>query len=763
MVVTEVDIPEGAEWVLVRQSSGRWTAREGADILPAMRAVGRSLPRVEGVEKVTGRARYVDDLVFPSLLHAKTIRTTLPHSRFQVTLDPSFDWSRFTVVDARDIPGKNTIALIQDDQPCLAWEESQHAEEAVLLLAHEDREALEEAAAHVRIDAEPLPAVLTLDEAIAKQSRVFKRILIEKGDLDEGFRGAARVVEGTYRTGLQEQLYIENQGMIAVPGEDGSITVYGSMQCPYYVHKALKTLLALPPEKVRVVQTVTGGGFGGKEEYPSMVAAHAALLALKARRPVKLVYDRLEDIAATTKRHPSLVRIRSAVAADGTLLALDARIWMDGGAYMTLSPVVLSRGAIHAGGPYRWPHVRVEAISHMTNTPPNGAFRGFGAPQTLFAIENHMDRIAQELGIDPVALRRKNCLREGDSTITGQVLKGDVAAEEVLNEAVRRSGYEKKRKAFSRARGPVKKGIGLALYYHGAGFTGGGETYLASKVALEVTKDARVHVLAASTEIGQGTRTIFSQIVGEALGIPVEWVDVETPDTARVPDSGPTVASRTCMIIGGLIEKAARQVRQVLEAYGVTDGWSPKRFRALAKAYLEKVGPLKIVTQYETPREIVWNDETYKGDAYGAFAWAADVAEVEVDTVTGEVRCPRMTVVSEVGNVIHPVLAVGQIEGGTLQGVGWALFEQVVVRNGRYANAQLTNYIIPTSMDAPELDVKLLSRPYARGPFGAKGLGELPMDGPAPAIAAAMRHATGARFDELPILPESVLARLSKR
>ncbi len=728
-----------------------------------MRAVGRSLPRVEGVDKVTGRARYVDDLVFPSLLHAKTIRTTLPRCRFQVVLDPAFDWSRFTVVDARDIPGKNAIVLIEEDQPCLAREESQHAEEPVLLLAHEDREALEEAGAHVRIEAEPLAAVLTLDDAIAKGTRIFKRILIEKGNVEEGFHGAARVVEGTYRTGLQEQLYIENQGMIAVPGEDGSITVYGSMQCPYYVHKALKALLALPPERIRVIQTVTGGGFGGKEEYPSIIAAHAALLALKAQRPVKLVYDRLEDIAATTKRHPSIVKIRSAVAADGTLLALDAQVWMDGGAYMTLSPVVLSRGAIHSGGPYRWPHVRVEAICHATNTPPNGAFRGFGAPQTLFALENHMDRIAQELGIDPVALRRKNCLRDGDATITGQVLRQDVAAAEVLDEALARSQYEKKRKAFARAKGPVKRGIGVSLYYHGAGFTGGGETWLASKAAVEVAKDGRVHVLAASTEIGQGTRTVFSQIAAEALDLPIEWIVVDDPDTARVPDSGPTVASRTTMIIGGLVQKACRELRQVLEAHGGAGKWSPERFRALAKAYLKTVGPLKAVAQYETPKDIVWSDQTYKGDAYGAFAWGCNVAEVEVDAVTGEVRCPRMTVVSEVGNVIHPVLAVGQIEGGTLQGVGWALLEHIVMKDGRYANAQLTNYIVPTSVDAPEFDVKLLSKPYARGAFGAKGLGELPMDGPAPAIAAAMRHATGARFDELPILPETVLARLAKR
>ncbi len=728
-----------------------------------MRAVGRSLPRVEGAEKVTGRARYVDDLTFPALLHAKTIRTTLPRARVTASLDSAYDWSRFTVVDARDIPGKNIIALIDEDQPCLAAEESRHAEEALLLLAHEDREALEDAVGHIRLEEAPLPAVLTLDEAIAKQTRVFKHILIEKGSIEEAFRGAARVIEGTYRTGLQEQLYLENQGMIAVPGADGSMTVYGSLQCPYYVHKALKTLLGLPAEKVRVVQTTTGGGFGGKEDYPSMIAAHAALLARKAGRPVKLVYDRLEDIAATTKRHPSLVKIRSAVAADGTLLALDVRVWMDGGAYMTVSPVVLSRGAIHAGGPYRWPVSRVEAWSHETNTPPNGAFRGFGAPQTLFAIENHIDRIAEELRIDPVALRRKNCLRQGDTTITGQVLRDGVAAIEVLDEALSRSQYEKKRKAYAQAKGPVRRGIGLALYYHGAGFTGGGEGKLASKVAVELAKGGRVHVLAASTEIGQGTRTLFSQIVSDAMEIPIGHVEVEQPDTARVPDSGPTVASRTCMIVGGLVERAARELRQVLAAHGGPGKWSPARFRALGDAYLAKVGPLRVEAQYQTPKEIVWSDETYKGDAYGAFAWACNVAEVEVDSVTGEVRCPRMTVVAEVGNVIHPVSATGQIEGGTLQGVGWALLEQVIMKGGRYLNAQLTNYIVPTSVDAPTFDVKLLSHPYPRGPFGAKGLGELPMDGPAPAIAAAMRQATGTRFDEVPILPESVLARLESR
>ena len=693
-------------------------------------SVARNVARKEGAAKVDGRARYVDDLRFPGMLHGRTVRSPAPCGRLrEVRLGPRPDG--LVVVDHRDIRGQNVIALIEDDQPCLAVEEVRHAEEPVLLLAHADGEALLAVPAVVEIE----PGLPVYDPL--RSPRAFKEIAIRKGDAAAALAGAEIVVEGTYRTGHQEHVYIEPNGVIAVP-EEGGVTVYGSLQCPYYVQRALCRLLALPPQKVRIVQAETGGGFGGKEEYPSMIAGHAALLALKAGRPVKLVYDRVEDMVATTKRHPAIVRHRTGLTRDGRLVAMEIDVVMDGGAYCTLSPVVLSRGVLHASGPYRCDHVTITGRVVMTNTPPNGAFRGFGAPQTQFAVEAHMERIAERLQIDPVRLRDRNALRAGDTTATGQRLGRDASARLVLREAVRRADFRRKRAAY---RG-TGRAIGLSLFFHGAGFTGGGEVKLASQASLELTETG-VRILVASTEIGQGTRTMHAQIVADTLGLPYDRVEAAPVDTALVPDSGPTVASRTCMIVGKILQRCAEEMKRRLG-------------RLTPRQYLRRHGPLVITRSYQKPAEIEWDETLYRGDAYGAFAWACNVVELEVDPVTLEVRPLRLLAVAEIGKAIHPILAAGQIEGGSAQGLGWALGEEVVMKDGRMANAQLTNYLIPTTLDTPAIDVVLLERPYRHGPFGAKGVGELPIDGPAAAVANALRHA-GFDVRALPATPERLM------
>jgi CO/xanthine dehydrogenase Mo-binding subunit len=699
--------------------------------------VGQSVLRKDAAAKVAGAARYVDDLVFPGMLHARTIRTTIPCGRI-TGIRYDFDTAGFTVADWRDIPGLNAVHLIETDQPCLVNSEVRHAGEAVVLLAHEDRETL--LGANVELSYERAEPVLDPEQSTG----VHKQLRIEKGDLTRGFARAHHVIEGEYRTGHQEHIYIETNGFIAVPDPDGGITVHGSLQCPYYVQKSLMTLLDLPADKVRVIQAEPGGGFGGKEDYPSMIAGHAALLALKSRRPVKLIYDRAEDMWATTKRHPSIVRHRTGVTKDGRFTAMEIDVLLDGGAYVTLSPVVLSRGCIHAAGAYRCPNVRIDGRAVFTNTNPNGAFRGFGAPQTQFAMEVHVDRIAEALGMDPARLRARNVLRPGDTTATGQRLGDDCSAPHVLREAIRRSRWTRKRRVFA----GTNRGIGMALFLHGSGFTGAGETRLASRCSLETTPTG-VRILVASTEIGQGTRTMHAQIVADALGVPYESVDVATPDTAVVPDSGPTVASRTCMVVGRILERCAIELKERL------GGLSPA-------VYHQRHGHLLVTKQYEPPPGITWDEDSYAGDAYATYAWACDVAEVAYDPDTFEVINDRMTVVHEFGRPIHPVMAQGQIEGGTAQGVGYALIEQVVMKDGAMVNAQLTNYTIPTTLDTPRMDVVMLENPYLHGPFGAKGVGELPIDGPAPAIVNAMRH-MGLDVREIPAVPDVVMAAAAQR
>jgi CO/xanthine dehydrogenase Mo-binding subunit len=734
------------------------------------RIIGKAVPRKEGREKVTGQARYVDDISFPDMLYGATVRSATARGRVrEIYFEGDIPWSEFTIVTAKDIPGKNCISLLMDDQPCLASEYVNHPEEPIVLLAHADKYLLEEARRSVRIDVEPLPAIFTMEESLARkqiiwgQDNIFKSLLVEKGNVDEAWAAAEFIVQGEYETGAQEQLYIEPQGMIARANAAAGVTVWGSLQCPYYVHKALVALLALPNEKVRVVQTETGGGFGGKEEYPSMIAAHAALLAWKSGKPVKIIYDRAEDMAATTKRHPSRTRHRTAVTRDGKLLAMEIDFTLDGGAYETLSPVVLSRGTIHAGGPYNCPNVRIRSRAVATNSPPQGAFRGFGAPQSVFATERHLDRVAKAIGQEPDELRRRNFIHEGETLAVSQVVREKVDMGQLMDRAFELSDYNAKRKRFTaeNSRGHVRRGIGFASFLHGAGFTGSGEEYLASEVAAEATMDGLLRVMAASTEMGQGTNTIFAQIAAEALEIGTEQIEIVQPDTGLVPNSGPTVASRTAMIVGKLVETAAMEIRSKLIEGGCwKEPHETKNFAAACREYASTHGPLKSFIKYDHPHDLHWDDANYRGDAYGAYAWAVYVAEVAVDMRTAETRVEDFVAVQEVGKVINPVLAAGQIEGGVAQGIGFALYENVVWHVGRMVNGQMTNYIMPTSMDVPPIRVLFEEIPYGHGPAGAKGIGELPLDGTAPAIANAIAHATGADIIRIPVTPEVLMEML---
>jgi CO/xanthine dehydrogenase Mo-binding subunit len=732
--------------------------------------VGASVPRKEGWDKVTGAARYVDDMVLPGMLYGTTVRSNVARGKIRkISFDSTLSWNDFVLVTAKDIPGKNCISLILDDQPCLASETVNHPEEPILLLAHADRHKLQKAVDAVSIEYEPLPPVHTMEESeqqftiIWGTDNTFKTFLVEKGDVDAVWKEAAHIVEGEYFTGAQEQLYIENNGVIASFNPENGITVWGSLQCPYYVHKALMALCGLPEDKVRVVQMETGGAFGGKEEYPSMIAGHAALIAIKSGRPVKIVYDRMEDMVATTKRHPSRTRHRTAVDKDGKILGGEIEFTIDGGAYATLSSVVLSRGTIHAGGPYYWPSVRIRTKALATNTPPHGAFRGFGAPQSLFAMERQMDRIAQVVGISPVEVRRRNFLKPGQTTTTQQVIREEIDLSHLLDRALELSDYAGKKTRFAEENkaGMRKKGIGIAAFLHGAGFTGSGERYLNSLVGVEADAEGSVRVLVSSAEFGQGTNTVLCQIAAEALGLPYESVAIAQPDTTMVPNSGPTVASRTAMIVGKLVQSAAQGIKQALTKTGLLgDDYTPEDFRAACQAYIAARSELKAYARYEAPGDVHWDDEKYRGEAYAAFAWAVYVAEVTVDLTTYAVTVDDFVALQEVGKVLHPLLAEGQITGGVAQAIGFALYEKVVWQNGRMINNQMTNYIMPTSVDLPLIRVFFEELGNVHGAFGAKGIGELPMDGPAPAIVSAVEDAIGVRFHSIPLLPENLFERL---
>jgi CO/xanthine dehydrogenase Mo-binding subunit len=744
------------------------------------RIVGTPQVRKEGVDKVLGRAKYVDDLEREGMWYGATVRSTIPRGLIrEIHYDPSIDWSEFAVVTAGDVPGKNQIQMIAADQPCLAADTVNHCDEAVVLLAHPDKHRLTEAVAAVRIEYDALPAILSIEESEKQQEiiwkpnsdilgkyggNIFKEFHLEKGNVDEVWATAAHIVEGEYRTGAQEHLYIENNGVIAEYNDEDGITVWGSLQCPFYVHKSLMAVFDLPAEKVRVIQTETGGAFGGKEDYPSVLASHAGLLAKKARRPIKMVYDRMEDLAATTKRHPSRTRHRTAVDKDGKLLAMEIEIATDGGAYATLSSTVLSRATLHSTGPYVCPNVRIRSRAWATNTVPYGAFRGFGAPQTIFAIERHMEQIAVAVGIDAVELRHRNFLHDGDSTATEQVMREPVILDTLLERALHESGYTAKRERFARENphSAIKRGMGLAAFYHGSGFTGSGERYLNSLAGIDVTPQGKVRVLVSSTEFGQGTNTILTQIAAESLSVSYDDVEMAPCDTHLIPNSGPTVASRTSMVVGHLIERSGHQlIAWLRQNAGLGESYTRLEFFTACERYREQSGKVESLCRYEAPPNIFWDDQKYRGEAYPAFAWAVYVAEVAVDTTTYSAEVTNFYTVQEVGKVLNPTLAAGQIEGGVAQGVGYALYEKVLLKNGHMYNNQMTNYIMPTAADVPPIYVVFEEIPFDYGAYGAKGIGELPHDGPAPAILNAIQDATGESFASIPLLPEDIFLRMA--
>ena len=749
---------------------------------------GKSITRIDAGAKAAGTEKYLSDLDFPGALSTATIRSDVAHGLIRsIELDSSFDWSGISILTADNFPGRNFVTMITRDYPALAQKKINFRGEALCLLAAEDPRLLDEAKKRVTIVCDPLPAVFTIEDSLAcsivlrEPDNVLSQCSIRRGAVEAGFAQADLIVEGQYSTGPVEHAYLEPNGVVAVP-ENHGIRILGSIQCPFYVHNAVVKALELPAEKVVIRQVPTGGAFGGKEDFPSVLAVQAAAMALKAKRPVRIIYERNEDIVSSSKRHGSLVRHKTGVRKDGTLTAMQVDVLFDGGAYSTMSPVVLQRGVIHAAGPYRCPNVEITGKAMATNHVPRGAFRGFGVPQTIFAVERHLDLIARKLGMSPCEIRKRNAVAQGDTLPTGQVLKESVAAGLVLDRVCGLSDFQNKHSACAAARlhdrgGKSRRGIGLSLFFHGAAFTGSGEMRIKARAAIRLKNGGEnVEVLASTVEMGQGYATVISQIAAEALGIDVACVSVAAPDTSEVPNSGPTVASRSTMVVGSTIIKASeRLLHELKQRTGRAAGCAPEEiscrggvlrdgrgrrldtFPSACGKYLRSGGSATIEAGYELPEGHAWDEETMQGDAYPCYAWAAQVVEVDVDMDTFNVALLRATTVFDAGKAINPQTAVGQFEGGTLQSLGYGGLEAIKYESGKILNDRFTTYIIPTSEDCPEYQTEIVEIPYSHGPFGAKGIGELSCDGAAAAMASAIENATGIHVNAIPATPEVLL------
>ncbi len=755
-----------------------------------MRWIGARVVRKDAIEKVTGRARFAADLFVPGMLRVKVVRSGVAYGRIRriASQDALEVPGVVAVLTAKDIPGRNCIPVVFDDLPLLAAQEVRFHGEPVALVAAETEVAAEEGARRVLVEVEELPPVLDPLQALRPdaprlfgEDNVFKRWRVRRGDVEEALRRADLVVENTYRTPYQEHAYLEPQGMLAVPTPDGGIEVTGSMQCPFYVREGVATVLGLPLARVRVVQATTGGGFGGKEDVPSIVAGQAALVAWKTGKPARLIYTRDEDILSMSKRHPAVIESRYGFAKDGTLLAADVRYVLDAGAYATLSPVVAWRGTVHAVGPYRCENVRIETLAVATNKVPCGAFRGFGSPQVLFAAESQMDEAAQRLGLDPIEIRRRNHLRDGDVTPTGQVLRAEVGLGEALDRVVRASGWAEKRSRGG-GQGTKRYGIGCSVVHYGVCLGAGGRNLDRAGAFVQLMYDGSAVYAVGTTEMGQGMHTVLSQVVAEELGVPYDAVRPVPSDTHMVPDSGPTVASRTTVMSGNALREAIAPIRKTLQEVAATllkvpdpssirlengqafapDGRSVAYEEVLHRCFLER-RPLASSGFVVSP-ETSWDVETGAGDAYITYSFAANVVEVEVDVETGEVEVLRVYAAHDMGKAINPTGVEGQIEGGSAQGLGYALLEEVLHdQQGRMVNNRFSTYLIPTAKDVPPIEAYIVEKPTAVGPYGAKGFGEQPLMGIAPAVANAVCHATGVRVRELPITPERLWRALRER
>lgn len=734
--------------------------------------VGKSLPRFDGAVKAAGETKFLADIAFAGQWHGAIVRSKTAHGRLKgIRRSPAFDWSKVCVVTAEDIPGENFIAMVRSDYPALARDTVNYVSQAVALVAAPDKDTLAEAMVSIELDVEPLTPVFSIEDSLARKSviwgedNVIDEYLTECGDVGKGFTEADVIVEGHWRTGLHEQLYLETQGMAASVREDGTIEVIGSLQCPFYVHNAVSKVLGLPGDKVVVKQSATGGAFGGKEDYPSVLGSYAALLAYKSKKTVRIIYDRSEDLLCTPKRHPSMSRYRMGLKKNGQITAIDVEMFLDAGAYTTLSRVVLQRTHLHVCGCYFVPNARIHSRAVATNTPPTGAFRGFGAPQAIFGIERTMDLAAAKLNMDPLDIRLQNTLKTGDMFPYGQLLKEANNAEACLLKAAELSGYRAKREEYaSQPEGRVRRGIGIAVALHGGGFTGTGEDKMGTTAKIGFY-GGKFHVHTSAAEMGQGALNVLPVIAAEVLGTSICDVVYEEPDTSKTPNSGPTVASRTTMYVGKAVQNAAEKLKKILLEWAGQKGFSPDiRLTILAKEYLKEHKLLDAIGVNLFTGGPAWDEEAFRGDAYKGYAWIANAVEIEVDMDTYESNAMCVSAAAEVGRAINPMQAKGQISGGILQGIGWAHIENLRVdSSGVYTAAHMSSYLVPTTLDTPDWEIDLLEDPCPEGCFGAKGIGELPANVGAPAFVAAIENATGVFGHEIPLTGEKLFDLIEQK
>jgi selenium-dependent xanthine dehydrogenase len=745
--------------------------------------IGQIVERPDAEDKVTGYAKFSDDLKFDRMLYAAAKRCGIPHG-FLRKLDISKARELpgvVAVLTAEDIPGEHNHGLVIYDWPAIVGmnERVRYVGDSVAIVAAETQEIAEQAVRLIDAEFEPQPIISDPVQArqagvpdLHKSGNLLKHIKVRKGNMEQGFAEADVVMEHVFHTAITEHAFLEPECSIAVPLKNGRMEIYVGSQIPYQDREQVARILGWPQDRIRVVGQLMGGGFGGKEDIAGQV--HAALLANVTGHPVKLLFDRHESLLVHPKRHATQIRVKIGAKKNGCLTAVDTELYGDTGAYASLGEKVMTRATTHSAGPYEVPHVRADCYAMYTNNPPAGAFRGFGVTQSAFAVESMMDMLAEKLNMDRIELRRMNALHVGSVTNTGQLLRDSVGLTECIDrveaEMIRLSGTKNPFTPRPVADAPhLVHAWGFAAGYKNTGLGGGSPDK--SGVEVELYEDGVVEVRTSAAELGQGLVTVLRMIVAEELCLPPKKVRVLVMDTDLTPDGGPTTASRQTYVTGNAARMAAKTLRAAMtstlaekydqppesihyiEGLAQVDGHSVP----LSDVYIE------MKSNGQEPRTLYeyWAPETKPlgegGDMHVAFSYAAQAAEVEVNTNTGEVRVLNVIAANDVGRIINPLGLEGQVEGGVMMGLGNALTEHFIVEEGRVVTDRLARYRIPGIALTPNIIPIMVEHPTNDGPYGAKGVGEIVSIPTTPAITNAIYNAVGVRVDSLPVDQEQIL------
>ncbi|RLC83892.1 MAG: hypothetical protein DRI37_09690 [Chloroflexi bacterium] len=743
------------------------------------------IQNVDGPDKVTGQAKYIADMTVPGMLHAKVLRSPVPHARI-VWLDtlPALKVPGVVaVITSEDFVANGNFGWPVRDAYILAYEKVRYVGEAIAVVAAETLEAAQAGVAALELELEELPVVSDMTHALdlgvplipqtspTGEGNLCATYLLRNGAPGPILAECPVILDETYTLQHQEHAYLEPEGALALPEPDGGVTIFANNQSPFINRDTVAAVLGLPEDKVRSIQPPVGGAFGGKDDVVYQTAAQVAKLALLTGRPVKLVFTRAESMTASYKRQAMGVHLRLGADAEGNLQAAKVTLVADSGAYASMTPMASWRATMHAAGAYRYRAVHVDTQVVYTNNGYSGAFRGFGNTQAAAAIEMAIDGLAYRLGRDPLEFRLQNCLRQGDRTMTGDRIKHEVGLADCLTWVRQKSGWERKRAAYATQAeaAPRRRGIGVACYFHGSGLGGEGEDFAVS--TLKIEEDNHITLTSGLTDYGQGSRTVFTILAAEVLGVSMERIHILRPDTHTAVDSGPTVASRASIVGGNATRVAAQKLARLLylaaadalhcaPAQLLRDGEcfigpseEPLTFEAVVAHAREMGLQLSVAGRWQVPL-IHWDFEKGTGRPYFCYVFGAQVAEVEVNRRTGKTQVLGIWAAHDAGTILYPQGALGQMYGGITQGLGYALLEDFRYENGIPQTHSFRTYHIPRATDVPEIEATYIETALREGPYGAKNLAEPVMIGTAPAIANAIFQATGVRVRGLPIRPE---------